>query len=307
MNLNYDVLDHTEKMIYALRSLYAEYGYERYRMRKFEEYGLYWKNKDFLISDNVITFTDTNGKLMALKPDVTLSIIKNNRDLIHGVRKLCYNENVYRVSKGSNSFREIMQTGLECLGEIDDVCIGEVLTLASKSLSLASDSFMLNISNLDILSAFLDRMVLDAESRGELIKCISEKNLHGITAVCEASGIGPDQSEELKKLVNVYGPIDQAIPEIRTLCRDFPELAEKLEKAVSVFERSPLREKIRIDLSLVSNMKYYNGIIFKGFLNCVPESVLSGGQYDKLMKKLGRRNGAIGFAVYMDQLDRIEE
>ena len=66
-----------EKAVGLLRELYASYGFTHYKMSKFEEYDLYVKNKDFLVSDNVITFTDTDGKLMALKPDVTLSIIKN--------------------------------------------------------------------------------------------------------------------------------------------------------------------------------------------------------------------------------------
>ena len=66
-----------EKVIYSLRSLYGKYGYIPFNMSKFEEYELYVKNKDFLVSDSVITFNDTNGKLLALKPDVTLSIIKN--------------------------------------------------------------------------------------------------------------------------------------------------------------------------------------------------------------------------------------
>ena len=64
-----------EKVIFTLRKLYRENGYTQYRMSKFEEYDLYARNKDFLISDSVITFTDTNGKLMALKPDVTLNHI----------------------------------------------------------------------------------------------------------------------------------------------------------------------------------------------------------------------------------------
>ena len=70
-----------ERIVFSLRSLYGGYGYSRYKMSKFEEYELYVRNKDFLISDSVITFTDTNGKLMALKPDVTLSIVKNGRDI----------------------------------------------------------------------------------------------------------------------------------------------------------------------------------------------------------------------------------
>ena len=56
-------------------------------MSRFEEYDLYVANKDFLISDEVITFTDRSGRLLAMKPDVTLSIIKNAPD-ISGMRNV---------------------------------------------------------------------------------------------------------------------------------------------------------------------------------------------------------------------------
>ncbi len=58
-----------------LRELYHRHGYQPYRMSKFEPYDLYAKNKSFLVSEHILTFTDTDGRLMALKPDVTLSII----------------------------------------------------------------------------------------------------------------------------------------------------------------------------------------------------------------------------------------
>ncbi|MBR4872505.1 MAG: ATP phosphoribosyltransferase regulatory subunit, partial [Clostridia bacterium] len=114
MSLYETVTKRDERALYELRSLYRRYGYAQYKMSKFEEYDLYVRNKSFLLSDHVITFTDTDGKLMALKPDVTLSIVKNSKDRTDGVRKVYYNENVYRVPKGDISFREIMQTGLEC-------------------------------------------------------------------------------------------------------------------------------------------------------------------------------------------------
>ena len=77
MELKSEYMRTEEKVIFALRELYSKYGYAQFKMSKFEEYDLYVKNKDFLVSDSVITFNDTNGKLLALKPDVTLSIIKN--------------------------------------------------------------------------------------------------------------------------------------------------------------------------------------------------------------------------------------
>ena len=99
MEINESVLQRNERYVYALRELYFRYGFTPYRMSKFEEYDLYARNKDFLVSDNVITFTDTDGKLMALKPDVTLSIIKNSKDEPDVIRKVSYNENVYFVCK----------------------------------------------------------------------------------------------------------------------------------------------------------------------------------------------------------------
>ena len=66
-------------------------------------------------------------------------------------------------------------------------------------------------------------------------------------------------------------------------------------------------EVMRLDFSVVDDLHYYNGIVFKGYIAGVPISVLSGGQYDKLMQKLGRKASAVGFAVYMDALEYLQQ
>ena len=96
-------ISNEEKVISDFSRICERRGYSQYRMNKFEEYDLYVRNKDFLVSDSVITFTDTSGKLMALKPDVTLSIIKNGKDIPGEIQKVYYNESVYRVSKHTRS------------------------------------------------------------------------------------------------------------------------------------------------------------------------------------------------------------
>jgi ATP phosphoribosyltransferase regulatory subunit len=65
--------------------------------------------------------------------------------------------------------------------------------------------------------------------------------------------------------------------------------------------------KIKLDFSVVNDMNYYNGIVFKGFLNGIPEGVLSGGEYGTLMRKMGRRSDAIGFALYLDTLEALDK
>ena len=185
-------LDFTEQAVFALRALYNRYGYAQYKMSKFEEYDLYARNKDFLISDSIITFTDRNGKLMALKPDVTLSIVKNTAHRPAGLQKLYYNENVYRVSKGTRAFREIMQVGLEAMGDVDRYCIMEVLLLAAESLNCISENAILDVSHLGLLSEFLESIGIPPAQTGRVLQYMGEKNLHDLSTACCSYGISDE-------------------------------------------------------------------------------------------------------------------
>jgi len=298
-------LSFNEKVMFSLRSLYSSYGYSQYKMSRFEEYDLYARNKDFLISDSVITFTDTSGKLMALKPDVTLSIIKNIKEEPETLQKVFYNENVYRVSKGSHTYKEIMQAGLECFGDIDSYNICEVITLAAKSLKSISDSCVLDISHLGLLENVFESFSVPDFARSELIKLIGEKNTHELERLCEKLEIDSKSKETLKLLVSTAGSPDKVLPILEKELADKTDITPiiKLKAIFDAIEES-VKPMLRIDFSVVNDIKYYNGIVFKGFIEGIPASVLSGGQYDKLMQKMNRRSGAIGFAVYLDMLER---
>ncbi|MBQ6504785.1 MAG: ATP phosphoribosyltransferase regulatory subunit [Flexilinea sp.] len=309
MVINDQVMDEQERIGFQLRSLYSNHGYNRYKMSKFEEYDLYSRNKDFLLSKSVITFTDTNGRLMALKPDVTLSIVKNGKDTPGELRKLYYYENVYRVSASANGFRELTQVGLECTGAVDSPCIAEALRLAAESLRLCSENFVLEVSHLGILSAFTDRITDSELIRKKILHCAAEKNLHGISRICREQEIPEGAEDGLLHLLKAYGNPLEILPEVRKLAEagGIGNYAAELEQAMSVFSDDELEKRICIDFSSTGDLKYYNGITFKGFISGIPDCVLSGGQYDTLMRKMGRRDRAIGFAVFLDMLERLNE
>ena len=290
-----------EKVIFGLRSLYRSYGYTQYKMSKFEEYDLYAKNKDFLISDSVITFTDTNGKLMALKPDVTLSIIKNIKDRNAGVQKLFYNENVYRISKGNQSYKEIMQVGLECIGDISQEDIQQVIVLAARSLQSVSQSCVLNITDLDLLSQVTGEIEDLGVKTADVLKCVEEKNEDGLKKL----GLSEKQLKILSSLIHASGSAQQVLPELISALDGLCDISslQRLAQIIVSIEDGQIRDMLRVDFSVISDLNYYNGIVFKGFVEGVPSAVLSGGQYDKLMKKMKHSSRAVGFAVYLDMLD----
>lgn len=305
MIIETDNLKYDEQAVFLLRSLYSKYGYKQYKMRKFEEYDLYVRNKDFLISDSVITFTDTNGKLMALKPDVTLSIVKNTKDADGSVQKVYYDENVYRVSKGTHSYKEIKQAGLECIGDVDTYCVCEVLSLAVKSLMTISESCVVDVSDLAILFALYDYIGLSYEARKIMTSLISDKNTHEMKRLCEDMSVSAESTALLEELISYNGTPDEILPRLKAMAELIGAQAEfsEFESVVSSLDEE-LQSKLRIDFSVVSDINYYNGIVFKGFIDKIPDSVLSGGRYDSLMQSMSRKSKAIGFAVYIDMLER---
>ena len=297
------LLKSEERAIFNLRSLYRKYGYAPFKMSKFEEYDLYVRNKDFLVSDRGIIFNYTNGKLMALKPDVTLSIIKNSDDTPNEKKKVFYNENVYRISKNTHRYKEIMQAGLECIGDLDFYDIYEVISLAAETLVQISDSFVLNVSHLGFLQKILADICDDAGFAEKAIQLIEEKNSHDLVKLCKEYGIEDEKSRTLSTIISASGERNKVLSQIEKICSG--ENLNELRTISEMLDTSPYSDKILFDFSVVNNMNYYSGFVFRGFVDGICDGVLAGGQYDRMMKKMGRKSGAIGFALYLDLLEQL--
>jgi len=302
------ILKNEEKAVFALRSLYKSYGYLPFKMSKFEEYDLYASNKDFLVSDRVITFNDTDGKLLALKPDVTLSIIKNAANDKSVKNKVYYNENVYRVSGSTGQFKEIMQTGLECIGNTDVSDTIEVICLAAKSLESVSPDFVLDISHMGILSAILDEASDSDRFKKAVTLKIAEKNAHETEALCSEYGISESSKKAIISLTSMYGEMSSVIERLAPICTKGRAKAAlfELRTVCDFLAAESFADKIRIDFSVVNNMNYYDGVVFRGFLSGISEGVLSGGEYGKLLSVMGKESGAVGFALYLDLLSELD-
>jgi ATP phosphoribosyltransferase regulatory subunit len=196
-----------------------------------------------------------------------------------------------------------MQTGLECIGNIGAYEVAEVVLLALKSLEEISEDFILDISYMDIILSVLSDSGLDSLGTSRVLKAIGEKNIDEIKKICSEKKI---DTERIVALVTINGKFENVINELEKLCVTFNEKTHlKTFKEILTFLcDSGYADKINVDFSIVNNMNYYNGVVFQGYVNNIPSSILSGGQYDNLMLKMGRKDKAIGFAVYLDLLQR---
>ena len=303
MELDLNILRPEERVSLQLRLLYEKAGFRQYHMGHFEEYGLYQENRRFLSSEQVLTFTDLDGRLLALKPDVTLSIINNAKELPGQVDKFFYNENVYRVAGASRSYKEIMQTGVECLGAVTGAERLEVTRLAAKSLALIGEQFKLCIAHTGLVQALLKQYALEDSARERIFTAINEKNAELLALVCDQA-----QFEALQVLLPTYNAPESGIEALCRIAKSAEAIAAMAELQAVVDDlMGEFAGKVAIDFSVVSDNDYYSGIVFKGFVGGIAERVLSGGQYDKLMEKMGKKASAIGFAVYLDTLEHCDE
>lgn len=307
MILDEKLLSLEERMAFALRFLFEKEGYERFRMGQFEPYDLYVRNKDFLLSDRVLTFTDLDGRLMALKPDVTLSILRRAENMPGDVQKVYYQENVYRAKPSGTGFREIMQCGLECIGDLKPQERFRVVHLATESLSLLGRDHRLLVSHAGFLKGLLSSLNIGAERYEGVLDCIRARNAEGLSRISDDYGLCKDEKERLVSAALYYGPLAQAEDHLSGFVQneEMRRAVEELKALAAYLTESGSAETVRLDFSVANHMGYYDGLVFKGFLNGVPVGVLSGGQYGGLLKKMGKEGQAIGFAVYLNELEHL--
>ena len=294
-----------ERASFALRALYEAAGCRKYHMGRFEEYGLYQENRSFLSSEQVITFTDLDGRLLALKPDVTLSIAKTAQPAPGETLRYYYHENVYRPSAESHTFKEISQMGLEMLGAVGEAQVQQAVCLAARSLDALGAEWVLEVSHMGYLFGLFDALGVPDAARAKLLEKLREKNAHELRAAAGAAGLADAAADILCSVLSLCGSYADTLAKAAALCRndamraavaELEALAVPLEKAGGV---------IRLDMTLAGEMEYYNGLVFQGYLKALPRPLLKGGRYDLLMQKFTPGAGAIGFAVYLDELDRL--
>lgn len=301
MNLTLTNLRESERITLTLRMLYERYGYRAFSMNRLEEYAFYAENINFLGGAPIAAFADLDGRLMALKPDITLSIVKN-ADAGAGLEKLYYAETVFRAAKGSRTFREIRQMGLECIGAVLPYTIAEVVGLAARTLATVDEAYSLDLSHLGYVGALLDELNVPYAARSAIIACIKQKNPHDLRARALAAGVAEADILRLIRLTTLSGSLAEMLAETHALCggEAMQAAAEELCDLCALLPEA----KLRLDFSIMPDFDYYNGIAFSGYVRRAPAAVLAGGQYDKLLRRMGKEGCAVGFALYFDELER---
>ena len=287
-----------------IRKMYDSYGYKKISLPSFEEYDLYNENKDF-IDRNVLTVMSPNGKLLALRPDITLSVAKKvSKDQSLKYSKIYYQENTYNLTKYVG-YEEDEQLGIELIGKESTFLDFEIINLAVKSLDIINKKSMIVLSHAGFISSIFENFDLEYEIKEEILDCINRKNSHDIQKILKRN---EHISENVKKLIykipELSGNLENIEKELLKyeINGNTKKILSELKQLNSLLMKFYKKSKIIFDFSVVKNLNYYNGIILQGYIEGFPNVILTGGRYDKLFEKFGVDTGAVGFAILTDGL-----
>ena len=283
-----------------ISTLLKQMGYDRVYPNPFAPYKLFSDNKDFLHSDEAITFGSGDG-VYAFLPDVTLGLAAAQpKEQLEHPKRVYYHEKVYRLSEGSA--KGLDQLGAEIFGEIDNFLRLEICYIAAKALEYKSQQSILILSNTGYGAALAKAAGLSEQIQSKLLSLAANKNRHDIDALLK--GKSGEVIDKLRLLPSIEGEAEIALAKAREgyMNNEMGAAVAELSELVSGLKNTGIRNKIYIDLSMSGNLDYYDGLVFSGIVPGISGAVISGGSYKHLLTRLGSVNGGLGFALRLDLL-----
>lgn len=289
-----------------LGELFKGFGYSEVVTPGIEFYDLFSGSSRNFQQESLYKLTDSKGRLIVMRPDSTIPIARLASTRLKDAKlplRLYYNQSIYEnnaLLKGRSD--EFVQAGIELIGGTNIKRADyEALCIAVEALEeFDKENFRLEIGHIGYFKELVARLDVDERVREEVRRLISAKNYPALNDLLDE--VGDNQiTNALRQLPRLFGGVE-VFDKAASLFTD-DKIAGILENLKEVYNRISgmgYDGKISVDLGIVSHADYYTGIVFKGYLSGVGQSVLNGGRYDGLLAEFGNPCAAVGFGVNCD-------
>ncbi|WP_067726388.1 ATP phosphoribosyltransferase regulatory subunit [Oceanobacillus damuensis] len=310
MNRNKNVEDFQmrDELISTLKNRFTTYGYKQVRTSTFEHYDMYSNIIGTVNKDDMIKVIDTTGKVLVLRPDVTIPITRitaANHNSNPFNQRLFYVLDVFRQSVELPNQKESTQAGVEFFGENTPEVDSEVIMLAIHTLEdMGFENFKIEIGHAGFFKELIQQAALSKQELELLQTLIQSKNLAEIELLLENMPIENDLKMAIQSIPMLYGEPASVIQQAEKIVRSdkMQRILHNLIDVYEVLKDYGADDYVVFNLGLINNMNYYTGVIFQGFVDRFGQPVLMGGRYDNLGEQFEAEMPAIGFAFEVDYL-----
>ena len=294
----------------TVMSVFDGWCYEEIVTPSVDYYALFERGMGHAEAHRAFRFADTDGRLLALRPDVTSSVARAAATLFAERARplrLCYAANVFQQRQRSHAEwrRESTQLGCELIGVGSREADMEMLAIVAEVLErLALQSnCRITLNNVEIFNGVAEQLALDRDLREQMRQFIDTRDLAELQRFLAPYAPSPAVRSAFSRLTWLSGK-REILDEARRVITNRRSVAalNALEQLWSVIETLGLTEAFEIDLGDVSGLDYYTGLVFKIYIAGAGARIGSSGRYDGLTANFGRPEPAIGFVIDLDAL-----
>ncbi len=285
----------------SLRNEFMMSGYEELETPSYEFYDVFQSGVGSYMQESMIKFVDTKGRILVLRPDITVPIARAAATKLGiGVKRLFYIQNSFAAAAPSIGMSgEFTQAGIELIGDDRYQADAEVIALAITALKTAGlKEFTIDIGQVAFFKALISSLELGDEQTDRLRHAVDSKDCIAIECAAEQLGITGTLKTQIMELPRLFG--GEEVFDKALALSDIPgcrEAVENLKNVYGLLSRLGLSEYISVDFGMLHDIAYYSGIIFRGLTPGIGFPVVSGGRYDELLQRFGSPAPATGFAL----------
>ncbi len=284
-----------------LRKTFILAGYDEIETPTYEYYDAFQSGVGSYMQESMIKFVDSMGRILVLRPDMTVPIARvAATKLGSGIKQLFYIQNSFATAAPAfGKAGEFTQAGIELIGDRSYKADAQVIALAIKALIKAGlKSFTIDIGQVAFFKGLVGQIGLEELEIDELRHAVDSKDVMAIEAAAAKLGIDAEHTQKLAELPGLFG--DEEVFDKALKLYDSAECTDAVNNLKGVYDLLKaygLAEYISVDFSMLHDIAYYSGIIFRGVTPGIGFPVVSGGRYDELISKFGADIPATGFAL----------
>jgi len=296
----------------AVMSIFDGWSYEEVTTPTIDYYSLFEHGMGPTQAHRAFRFSDGDGRLLAIRPDVT-SLVARAAATLFAQRerplRLCYVAPVFRQQPESHTDwrRESSQIGCELIGANSSAADMELLAIVCEVLQHLGlvRGCSITLTDIDVFNGIAEELKLNPESRDEMRRLVDIRNTSDLEQFLVQYSSAKD-SQALARLTQMSGKGEilndarQAISNARSQAA-----LDRIGRLWSVIESLQLTAHFEIDLGDVSRLDYYTGLTFKVYVDGAGRRIGSGGRYDGLTASFGKAEPAVGFVLELDALTDI--
>ena len=261
-------------------------------------------------SRDLYKFFDREGNTLVLRPDMTPPVARAAAKYFTGEMaapiRLCYEGNVFINNHSyQGRMKESTQLGCEYIGVNSVDADSEIIAIVVDALRASGLSdFQISVSHVAIVRGLMEACGFSPEEEEHLSHLIANKNFYGVEEFLDQRDLPKDLRNLFNLLKNMYASPEQW-KDMKEEAKEYPAICEALRHLELLHEQLQVYGVdgyVSYEPGVLSNYRYYTGIIFAGYTFGSGEPIVKGGRYDSLLSYFGKNAPAIGFALMADQL-----